>query len=74
MSTGKRRANWETVLEERMVQQQLLISNLNMDRLNQITDLQNKVDAINKKLTGCCHMITVLASLSAFATAVAVLK
>lgn len=41
MSNGKRRANWETVLEARMNVAQMLISNLN-------TDLQNQVDAMKK--------------------------
>jgi len=74
MSNGKRRANWETVLEARMNVAQMLISNLNTDILNQITDLQNQVDAMNQKLSLHRYILIGLGFLTGFAAIVAVLK
>jgi len=63
MSNGKRRANWEKVLEERVAEQQQLTSSLNVDRLNQITDLQNEVYVMKKKAVHDRYTLAIIAIL-----------
>ena len=74
MSNGKRRANWEKVLEERMAEQQQLISSLNIDRLNQITDLQNEVYVMKKTVAKQRYFLIATAYFFAFTAIMAVLK
>jgi len=66
VANGKRRANWEKVLEERVAEQQQLTSSLNVDRLNQITDLQNEVYVMKKKAVHDRYMLAIVAILGLF--------
>ncbi len=43
MANGKRRANGEKVLEERLAAEMELMSELNLNRLSEITDLYKEV-------------------------------
>ena len=63
VANGKRRANGEKVLEERLAEQQQLTSSLNVDRLNQITDLQDEVYVMKKKAVHDRYMLAIVAIL-----------
>ena len=78
MANGKRRANWEKVLEERIADANIdtshAMTQLNLDLREKIADLQGDVCKINNKLVLLRNLLLLTAFVAGFAVSTAVLK
>ena len=75
MANGKRRANWEKVLDERIaesrIEASLMVTDLNLDLYKQVSDLQAEVGKIKKE---SLRMYILLVAVAILGILTAVLK
>jgi len=75
VANGKRRANWEKVLEERMADGRAntsaMVTDLNLDLRKQVSDLQSEVGKIKKE---ALRMYILLVAVAILGLLTAVLK